>query len=206
MSPWRKGEREIPDPFARVDSSDDRIFYAVDRLVTHLEPGAIEALRAFYGSTLPEGEPILDLMSSWRSHLPLDGLGPVTALGMNAAEMAANPQLDDFVVHDLNADPALPFSDAAFAGAVCSVSVQYLTSPVEVFTDVRRVLQPGCPFAVAFSNRCFPTKAVALWRYGSDADHVDLVRAYFANAGFAGVTDTRLASPDDPVYVITGHA
>lgn len=198
-------EREV-DPFARVDDADDRIFYAVDRLVTHLEPGAIEALRSFYASVLPSGGAVLDLMSSWRSHLPVDGLGAVSGLGMNAAEMTANPQLDDFVVHDLNADPTLPFADAAFVGAVCTVSVQYLTSPVEVFAEVRRVLQPGAPFAVAFSNRCFPTKAVALWRYGTDADHVDLVRAYFANAGFADVTSSRLPSRDDPVHVVTGRA
>ena len=197
--------REV-DPFGRVDSQDDRIFYAVDRLVTHIEPGAIEALRTFYGSVLPGGGAVFDLMSSWRSHLPSDGMGAVTGLGMNATEMAANPQLDDYVVHDLNADPTLPFADAAFVGAVCTVSVQYLTSPVEVFAEVRRVLQPGAPFAVAFSNRCFPTKAVALWRYGTDADHVDLVRAYFANAGFADVTDRRLPSPDDPVHVVTAHA
>lgn len=197
--------REV-DPFGRVDDTDDRIFYAVDRLVTHLEPGAIEALRTFYESVLPRGGAVLDLMSSWRSHLPLEGLGPVTGLGMNAAEMTANPQLDDFVVHDLNADPTLPFADAAFIGAVCTVGVQYLTSPVEVFAEVRRVLQPGAPFAVAFSNRCFPTKAVALWRYGADADHVDLVRAYFANAGFADITDRRLPSPDDPVHVVTASA
>lgn len=194
------------DPFARVDPEDDARFYAVVRKVTHIEDGAIEALRAFYGSVLPQGRRVLDLMSSWRSHLPHDGLGEVVGLGMNGPEMDDNPQLSSWVVHDLNATPALPFADDEFDAAVCTVSVQYLTSPIEVFADVRRVLRPGSPFAVAFSNRCFPTKAVAIWRYGTDADHVDLVRAYFANAGFADVADRRLPSPDDPVFVVTGTA
>ena len=120
--------------------------------------------------------------------------------------MADNPQLDSFVVHDLNARPVLSFGDASFDAAVCTVSVQYLTSPIEVFGEVRRVLRAGAPFAVAFSNRCFPTKAVAVWRYGRDADHVDLVRAYFASSGFGDVVHERLPSPDDPVFVVTGSA
>jgi SAM-dependent methyltransferase len=196
------------DPFARVDGSDDRLFYAVDRKVTHIEDGAIETLRAFYGTVLPAGGRILDLMSSWRSHLPHEGQGEVVGLGMNAAEMDDNPQLSAFVVHDLNAVPTLPFDDAAFDGCVCTVSVQYLTSPVEVFAEVRRVLGTGSGrlFAVAFSNRCFPTKAVAIWRYGTDADHVDLVRAYLSSAGFVDVADVRLPSPDDPLFVVVGTA
>ncbi|HUP86242.1 MAG TPA: methyltransferase domain-containing protein [Acidimicrobiales bacterium] len=194
------------DPFSRLDPSDDAEFYAVDRLVTHIEDGAIEVLRECYGRLLPPEGHVLDLMSSWRSHLPVGRPGGVTGLGMNANEMAANPQLSGFVVHDLNADAVLPFDDAAFDASVCTVSVQYLTSPLDVFADVRRVLRPGAPFAVAFSNRCFPTKAVAIWRYGSDAEHVDLVRAYFASSGFSEVEAQRLPSPDDPVSVVTGIA
>jgi SAM-dependent methyltransferase len=195
----------LTGPFDRVDESDDPLFYAFERKVTHLEEGAIEALRSFYDATMPRGGHVLDLMSSWRSHLPFHGLGRVIGLGMNAAEMDDNPQLDGWVVHDLNALPALPFDDETFDAAVCTVSVQYLTSPIEVFQEVRRVLRPDGFFAVAFSNRCFPTKAVAIWRSGDDADHVDLVRAYFANAGFVDVLDRRLPSPDDPVYVVTGR-
>ncbi len=194
------------DPFARVDDSDDRRFYAFDRKVTHIEDGAIGALRSFYALLLPSGGPVLDLMSSWRSHLPTQGLGPVTGLGMNQAEMDDNPQLSASVIHDLNADPVLPFDDDSFDACVCTVSVQYLTSPLEVFADLRRVLRAGAPAAVAFSNRCFPTKAVAIWRHGTDADHVGLVRSYLVSAGFAGIADHRLPSPDDPVFIVTGTA
>lgn len=133
-----------PDLFARADGSADGAFYAFPRKVVHIEAGAIAALRALYARELPPGEPVLDLMSSWRSHLPEAGVGPVSALGMNAAEMADNPQITaGFVVHDLNADPTLAYADGAFGGVICAVSVQYLARPLEVFAEVRRVLRPG---------------------------------------------------------------
>ena len=128
------------DPFDRMDPSPDEAFYTYERKVVHIEVGAIEALREAYAELIPPGARVLDLMSSWRSHLPYTGIGPVVGLGMNAAEMSDNPQLDSFVVHNLNREPVLPFPDASFDAVVCAVSVQYLTMPVEVFTDVRRVL------------------------------------------------------------------
>jgi SAM-dependent methyltransferase len=101
--------------------------------------------------------------------------------------MADNPQLTSHVVHDVNRDPRLPFADAAFDGVVCAVSIQYVIHPVRLFRDVGRVLRPGAPFVVSFSNRCFPTKAVAVWLGSTDAQHLLLVRAYFEAAG--GFTD-----------------
>lgn len=191
----------IGDPFARADPTDDADFYSMPRKVVHIEVGAIESLRAWYGEILPSGGRVLDLMSSWRSHLP-DGLGPVTGLGMNADEMADNPQLERWVVHDLNRQPRTPFDDGSFDAAVCTVSIQYLTDPVAVLSDLRRVVAPGGPVAFAFSNRCFPTKAVRRWLYATDADHVAMVRADFGVAGFPEPADLRLASPDDPVFVV----
>jgi SAM-dependent methyltransferase len=192
------------DPFERMDPTDDARFYAIERKVTHIEQGAIEALRATYADLLPPGATVLDLMSSRRSHLP-DGVGPVTGLGMNASEMDDNPQLARYVVHDLNRDPHLPFDDESFDAVVCAVSVQYLVRPIEVFTDVRRVLRAGGPFVVSFSNRCFPTKAVAIWLSSRSAEHVALVRAYFENAGFTAVVDTQPMTPDDPLWAVTGR-
>jgi SAM-dependent methyltransferase len=188
------------DPFARIDPSDDAAFYAVERKVVHLEPGAIEALRVFYDAVFPSGAVVLDLMSSWRSHLPT-GLGAVTGLGMNAAEMADNPQLDDFVVHDLNREPRLPFDDEAFDAVACAVSVQYLTRPLEVFADVERVLRPSGPVVVS----CFPTKAVAIWMAAGSDGHRRLVREYLERTGFAAVTDDAVPSPDDPLFVVWGR-
>ncbi|MGH9031304.1 MAG: class I SAM-dependent methyltransferase [Acidimicrobiia bacterium] len=192
------------DPFARVDESDDAAFYAFERKVVHLEPGAIEALRTFYSRVLPPGSDVLDLMSSWRSHLP-DGLGRVVGLGMNTAEMADNPQLTEFVVHDLNRDPRLPFGDSSFDAVVCAVSVQYLTQPLAVFAEAGRVLRPGGPIVVSFSNRCFPTKAVAIWLAGGDDAHRRLVREYLERTGFVAVSEDAPPSSDDPLIVVRGR-
>jgi len=189
-----------------MDPSPDEAFYAYERKVVHIEEGAIEALREAYAELLPAGGRVLDLMSSWRSHLPYTGLGEVVGLGMNATEMADNPQLDSFLLHNLNRDPRLPFDDASFDAVVCAVSVQYLTQPVAVFTDVRRVLRPSGPFVVSFSNRCFPTKAVAIWLANGDAAHRVIVRGYFEQAGYDGIMDERRPSPDDPLFTVWGRA
>jgi SAM-dependent methyltransferase len=199
-----------PAAYAREDESGDDAFYEMPRKVVHIDDGAIAALGRLYGEVLPAGGRLLDLMSSWRSHLP-EGFraAEVVGLGMNAEEMADNPQLTRFVVHDVNREPRLPFGDAEFDGATCAVSVQYLIHPLRVFREVARVLRPDAAFVVAFSNRCFPTKAVAAWLYADDEQHVELVRSYFESAG--GYTDIKVEdrSPGgygDPLYAVWGRA
>jgi SAM-dependent methyltransferase len=195
--------------FEREDSTNDARFYDWPRMVVHIDEGAITALRNLYTEVLPTSGSLLDLMSSWRSHLPdtlvQNGLA-VTGLGMNAEEMAANPQLADYVVHDLNVEPILPFADEAFDAAVCAVSVQYMTRPVETFTQVGRVLKPGASFIVSFSNRCFPTKAVAVWLHGSDDEHQALVRDYFERSGGWDNVHDRAYQPawGDPLFAVVG--
>lgn len=197
--------------FRRVDPTDDALFYLPPRKVVHIDEGAIAALGAVYAELLPPAGTLLDLMSSWRSHLP-DELASsaeltVVGLGMNAEEMADNPQLARFQIHDLNRDPRLPFPDASFDGAMCAVSVQYLTRPIEVFADVARVLKPSAPFLVSFSNRCFPTKAVAVWQATTDAQHVQLVGSYFSLSGSWDEPQGRIWRPPsgDPLYVVWAH-
>ena len=170
--------------FRRADESSDAQFYATPRLVAHIEPETIEAVTQLYRELLPEGGAMLDLMSSWISHLPPEmSFSRVAATGMNQRELEANPRLTDFWVHDLNANPKLPFDDATFDAALCCVSVQYLTRPLEVFAEVARVCRAGAPFIITFSNRCFPTKAVAAWQSLDDLGHLKLVGYYLANAG-----------------------
>jgi SAM-dependent methyltransferase len=198
-----------PEHFERVDESDDALFYAEPRLVTHIDDPAIAAARAFYGTALPPGGQILDLMSSWVSHLP-PGLFPeVTGLGLNAYELDQNPQLTARIVQDLNRQPTLPFAGDCFDGAIVTVSVQYLTRPVEVFAEVGRVLRPGAPFIVTYSNRCFPTKAVAVWRSLGDREHADLIALYFRLGGVFGSPMAHDLSPSpgqsDPLYAIVAN-
>lgn len=197
-----------PRSFQRQDESPDSKFYQEARLTVHIDDAAIAAATAVYRELLPEGGMILDLMSSWRSHLPEDvSFARVTGLGMNEAELAANPQLDEFTVRDLNADPTLPFADEAFDGAVVTVSVQYLTRPVETFQAVRRVLKPNAPFIFTFSNRCFPTKAIAAWLATSDRDHAAIIATYFQKSGGWGEVYAQDRSPrgrgaNDPLFAV----
>lgn len=198
-----------PGAFDRVDEGDDAEFYLPPRLVTHIDEGAIAALGRCYAATLPPGRVLLDLMSSWVSHLPK--AFPVAELvghGMNAEELAANPRLTEWFVRDLNREPTLPLADARFDGAMCCVSVQYLRRPVAVFAEVRRVLKPGAPFIVSFSNRCFPTKAVAIWRALDLPRHAGLVRLYCERAGFPAIDVQVLADGRDcdPLVAVIGTA
>ncbi len=154
---------------------------------------------------------MLDLMSSWVSHLPADvTYAGVTGLGMNQVELDENPVLTRRTLHDLNQDPVLPYGADKFDGAVVSVSIQYLTQPVEVFAEVGRVLKPGAPFAVTFSNRMFPTKAIRLWQLFGDGQRANLVALYFElSKAFAKARAFDL-SPNpgrsDPVYAVVAEA
>jgi hypothetical protein len=195
-----------PAAFAKEDSSPDAAFYDFPRFVTHIDDEAIAAVTRAYRETLPPGGRILDLMSSWVSHLPADvAYTTVVGHGMNAEELAANPRLSRWFVQDLNIEPLLPLGDDEFDGAGLCVSVQYVQRPVEVFREVRRVLRPGAPFVVSFSNRCFPTKAVAIWKAMSGPDQQRLVGAYMREAGFTRVVEEASTPPDgDPLWVVIG--
>jgi SAM-dependent methyltransferase len=198
-----------PGAFARDDENDDAAFYAPARLVTHIDNQAIAALRAFYGETIAPGSTVLDLMSSWVSHLPDDlALAAVIGQGMNHAELAANPRLTRSFVQDLNRDPALPLDEDSCDAALCCVSVQYLQQPLAVFAEVRRALKPGAPLIVSYSNRCFPTKAVAIWRSLDQRGHASLIHRYMSLAGFGEIQAHVLANGmhGDPLVAVVGTA
>jgi SAM-dependent methyltransferase len=200
---------ELPrQAFDKADPSPDTLFYAEPRLVTHIDAGAIAAVTALYRELLPAGGAILDLMSSWVSHLPDEVMyREVTGHGMNAEELAANPRLTARFVRDLNAEPVLPLEDEAFDGACLCVSVQYLQRPVTVFAEVRRVLRAGAPFVVTFSNRCFPTKAVAIWQALEDHEQQELVALYMQRAGFEAIDVSEVIPEEgDPLWAVIGRA
>jgi SAM-dependent methyltransferase len=197
------------EAFAKLDDGDDLDFYAPPRLVTHIDDAAIAALTACYRDLLPAGGRVLDLMSSWVSHLPDDRrYAEVVGHGMNADELAGNPRLDRWFIRDLNVEPTLPLDDDAFDVATCCVGVQYLQRSYAVFAEVRRVLRPGAPFIASYSNRCFPTKAVAVWRSLDLSGQASLIGHYMEHAGFARVKAHRLAdgTSGDPLVAVAGWA
>jgi hypothetical protein len=194
-----------PEFFERQDESPDPDFYTAPRLVVHIDDYAIAAAGRVYGELLPKQGTLLDLMSSYRSHLPADlDWTRLAGLGMNETELRENPQLTDFTVHDLNADPRLPYGASEFDGAVVTVSVQYMTRPVEIFSDVGRVLKPGAPFIVTYSNRMFPTKAVRIWQSLNDRDRATLIATYFKRSGGFGDVQARDCSgaQGDPLFAV----
>eukprot|EP00591_Stephanopyxis_turris_P007861 CAMPEP_0195524494 /NCGR_PEP_ID=MMETSP0794_2-20130614/24366_1 /TAXON_ID=515487 /ORGANISM="Stephanopyxis turris, Strain CCMP 815" /LENGTH=244 /DNA_ID=CAMNT_0040654729 /DNA_START=181 /DNA_END=912 /DNA_ORIENTATION=+ len=179
----------------RLDNSDDSNFYDTPRFVTHIDESATESLTDYYreemnamlkkrssnNASASSSVDVLDLCSSWISHLPSDiPLGRVVGVGMNGEELAANPQLTEYVVQDLNKNPVLAdFEDGSF-DVVCNVvSVDYLTNPLEVFKETHRVLKPNGVALISFSNRCFPTKAVAMWLQADDIGRLTIVASYF---------------------------
>jgi SAM-dependent methyltransferase len=190
--------------FDRADDSADGVFYSWPRLVTHIDDDAIAAVGALYDDLAIAGT-VLDLMGSWVSHFRHQP-AHLTVLGMNTDELAANPHAHATLVHDLNADPRLPFDDVTFDAVVCCVSVDYLTHPIEVFADVARVVRPGGLFVCTFSNRCFPTKAIRGWLYTDDEQHTAIVTTYFRLAG--GWTEpvvsrrTPILHAGDPLYAV----
>jgi hypothetical protein len=199
-----------PGAFAKLDDEDDEIFYEPPRLVYHIDDGAIAALTGFYRSVLPAGGVLLDLMSSWVSHLPPEiGYTEVIGHGMNAAELTANPRLNRWFIQNLNRDTRLPLVDASLDAAMICVSIQYLQQPVAVLHDVARVLRPGGPLVISFSNRCFWTKAVAIWRALDDGGHARLVERYLRDAGFARIETHQLAEwvedVSDPMIAVVGR-
>lgn len=195
-----------PHATDRIDESPDADFYSVARLVVHIDDATIAALTGFYGEILLPGADVLDLMSSWVSHLPASlDLGRVAGLGMNGEELAANPRLTEHTVRDLNRMPSLPYDDASFDFVLNAVSVQYLARPLEVFAEIARVLRPGGRSIVAMSHRCFPTKAIRAFHVPGANERFRLVEAYHAECGLFDDIESIDRSPDeaDPLWIGT---
>jgi SAM-dependent methyltransferase len=160
---------------------------------------------------LPAGGTLLDLMSSWVSHLPPEiDYAEVIGHGMNAAELAANPRLSRWFIQNLNRDSVLPLVDGSVDAAMICVSIQYLQQPVAVLRELARVLRPMAPLVISFSNRCFWTKAVAIWRALDDEGHAHLIEEYLRRAGFARIETHRLTEwvedVSDPMTAVVGRA
>ena len=199
---------ELPEGFfTRQDESPDEHFYVQPRMVAHIDDATISALTTFYQEMIPPRGRVLDLMSSWISHLPDSPYEHISGLGMNADELAANPVLNDWCVHNLNETPRLPYDDDRFDAVIIAVSVQYLTSPFAVFAEIARCLVPGGLCIVAMSHRCFPTKAVQAFHLLPPEDRVRLVASYMSSSdAFEQINFTDRSPPDaDPLWIVHGH-
>jgi SAM-dependent methyltransferase len=175
-----------------------------------IDASAISAVTALYREVLPPGGAILDLMSGWVSHLPPEiPYSRVVGVGLNAKELAENAFLDEWHVQDLNRDPRLPFATAEFDGAAICVAVQNLTRPCEVIREAGRVLKPGAPLIVTFSNRCVPAPAIGCWCLLDDTGHLCLIAQHFVQAGnWADIRCLDRTPPGggDPLYAVIGRS
>jgi SAM-dependent methyltransferase len=166
----------LPEQRLKLDEDNDLTFYSIPRIVTHVDEGFIQALTQLYRERLQPNTRILDLMSSWVSHLPEEmTFEHVEGHGMNPEELARNRRLDHYFIQDLNQTPALPLPDRSFDAVLNAVSVQYLQYPEAIFSEIFRVLKPGGLVIVSFSNRMFFQKAIQAWRDGSESQRVKLV-------------------------------
>ncbi|NJN88319.1 MAG: class I SAM-dependent methyltransferase [Leptolyngbyaceae cyanobacterium SL_7_1] len=187
-----------PDQRRKLDETDDTLFYDVPRFVTHVDEHFIQQLTDLYRTRLKPNTRILDLMSSWVSHLPDEmEFAHVEGHGLNAEELARNPRLDHYFVQNLNKNQLLPLPDQSFDAVLNTVSVQYLQRPEAVFAEIYRVLKPGGIAIVSFSNRMFYQKAIQAWREGSEGDRVALVKQYFA--AIPGFTPAEMISKASPI-------
>jgi SAM-dependent methyltransferase len=209
-----------PQETQKVDLTDDLLFYETPRLVYHTDESFVAKLQGLLEKILPPQAEILDLMSSWVSHLPKEYQPKrVVGHGMNRVELSQNPVLSDYFVQNLNENPQLPLEDESFDVVLNTVSIQYLQRPVEVLQEVRRILKPGGLVVISFSNRMFPTKAIQAWASRSDKERLELVTRYIRTAGGFGNIETHAqadsappkawwmpwAETEDPFYAVVAY-
>jgi SAM-dependent methyltransferase/FKBP-type peptidyl-prolyl cis-trans isomerase 2 len=192
-------------PYPRENEEDDRLFYRNPRMVHHLDDTARGHVSSLYARLLEPGARVLDLMSSWHSHIsPSHSSCSIAGLGLNEEEMRSNSALTEFKVHDLNRQPVLPYQDGSFDAAVCTVSIEYLSRPREIMKELARVLVPGGLFAAVVSERWFPGKQIVRWSDLHPFERQGLLLSYFINEpGFADIQSESIRGyprPSDDRY------
>lgn len=198
---------EEENAFLRADETVDTTFYSISRMVNHIDKQARKHLLNSTTAMVDPGMKVLDLMSSMESHLP-KGLN-VTGLGMNDDEMRGNPALSEYVLHDLNSNPKVPFADETFDFVCCHLSIEYLLNPAQVMAELARVLRPEGKILISFSNRWFPQKVVRIWQMLHEFERMRYVMAKMINH-FKGFTTTSFRNwprpEDDPHYFEIGSS
>jgi SAM-dependent methyltransferase len=199
-----------PNPVFLALDPQPRVTAAVEASPGPVDDAAMAAITDLYREVMPAGGAILDVLSTGFAHLPPEiPYRRVVGLGSDACALAENPFLDEWRVQDLNSDPHLPYAAGEFDGATICGAVQHLTRPGEVMREIGRVLRPGAPLVVAFSNRCLCTTAIGCWRLFDDAGRLCLVARYVVEAG--NWTDIRCldrtpAGGGDPLYAVVAKS
>jgi SAM-dependent methyltransferase len=162
---------------------------------------------------------LLDTCGSWNTFYPAAILPEGTTIivqGLNAAELAANTLATQVLLQDLNTTPTLPFSANSIDFISNVASIEYMTNPVALLAEAHRLLRPGGIIVIAFSNRCFDDKAIAIWlrRIAVGAGLADLVATWlhfaapsdepWAHINSVDLTPPQQAGkqPSDPLYVL----
>ena len=205
--------------FSRADEHKDEEFYIVPRFVYHIDEGAVSALTNYYKTSIKDNSDVLDICSSWVSHYPIDfpeKMKSISAIGLNEMELKANDQLTGgYKVVNLNPvwstgkpdEIKIPYPDDSFDVVTCVVSIDYLNRPLEVLSEVKRVLRSGGKVIISQSNRCFPSKAVNMWLSMTDLERLELIEGYLMYSGGwdkADVWDVTAKGGDarDPMFVV----
>lgn len=191
-----------PHQRIKLDQGEDSLFYSFPRFVTHVDDKFIEQLTELYRQQLQPQTRILDLMSSWVSHLPPEmEFSHVEGHGMNEEELAKNPRLNHYFVQNLNLNPKFPLEDQDFDAVLCAVSVQYLQYPEAIFSEIARILKPNGVAIFSFSNRMFYQKAISAWRDASDRQRIFLLKSYFKLLSEFDKPEVMIKQPELPAFL-----
>ncbi len=169
----------------KADNSDDASFYSQPRIVHHLDSAFRRKLTSLYKDRIPKNSIILDLMSSWTSHLPEDILyKKVIGHGLNLEELKQNKRLDSFWVQDLNRNQKLPLEDSSIDTCLMVAAWQYLQEPENIAEEIKRVMKPNGQIIISFSNRAFWQKSPEIWINSNDMERLNYIAAILIAQGW----------------------
>ena len=169
----------------KIDFADDKIFYHQPRFVNHLSHSFRNRLTHLYSQYLYNHYVVLDLMSSWVSHLPENTkYKKVIAHGMNESELKSNLRVDSFWVQDLNKTQNIPLEDSSVDIGLIVAGWQYLQYPEQVSLELSRVIKNDSYLIISFTNRAFWTKSPNIWINSSEEGRIEYVKSVLSNNGW----------------------
>ena len=170
----------------KIDDSDDQIFYQNPRYVNHLSFSFRNRLTNLYSKYLYSNNVILDLMSSWVSHLPTNTkYKKIIGHGMNESELRANKRLDSFWVQNLNKIQILPIEDSSVDTGLIVAGWQYLQYPEKISLELSRIIKKDSLLIISFSNRAFWTKSPNIWTNSSEEGRIEYVKKVISSNGWS---------------------